>query len=1281
MAGATETTSAVGRRYRIDRRIGSGSYGDVFAALDLERGTEIALKRLHRADARGLYRFKKEFRSLARLSHPNLVTLYELFVEEDSWYLAMELVEGEPITSSLRQDARVVSAVAGGSLMATLPSAFDPSPDATRFDPRPTPLDRSGDAALAGTLEGLDSERPVEAVPHDLDWARVRRVFAGVAEALTALHGAGMLHRDLKPHNVLVTPRSRPVVLDFGLVTERGGSGAGERSGLVVGTPNYMAPEQATGRAAGPASDLYSLGVMLYEVLAGRLPYEHENLMTLLWKKVRGGAPGVRTLNPRIPEALADLCDALLAVDPDRRPDAAHVARGLGGGAAPAVSDSMLPAAALVGRDVELAQLREAFRESCEHAEPRLVVLEGDSGMGKSAVATALLTEVERRDGAMAFPGRCYEQDFVPYKAVDGLVDELSGHLARFGAPQLRELLPPHAAELARLFPVFAGVVPKGVAVEPLLEDSVAARRRGFRALRELLFRLGRDRPLVVFIDDIQWGDVQSADILLDLMRGPAAPPITWVLALRSDERDSPLPRTLLERLLHEDTIDSRRIVLRPLPPAACADLAGRILASNDGGLAERIAREAGGHPLFVEELARHARDAGTLDLPRTSEGTPDSDDRRVLLGRVLGERLLQLPDPSRRLLEVVAIAGMPIAPGTAHRAAGLELQDRRIEHRLLSARLVRTQHSGEADRLAPYHGRIREAILAALEPARRRSLHRAVGDALAADGAPARLLVPHYAEAGDLRTAALHARRAGEEASRALAFPEAVSLFERALGWLEASGGTLAERTEVRRALAEALVAVGRCRDGARLYESLARGRSNPVERARLELAAAQAYFTTGATREGDAVLRSLSDLLGLGAPRSRVAMHGGLAARATRLFLRGQAFRERPRDAIAPAERDRIRACFSLAPSLTLSDLVRSIHFYLQGYELALRAGDAESVAVATAMLGSFFANFGWDGAETMLDRASDLARRLDSPEALGTAAYARGLRAFMDDDWSAALLELEDAHRHLTRVKDAVGLRQAALSQIPTQLRYLDRFVELETRTEQIAAEAREVGNPYTAAAAKVDGAYAALALGRPTEARRALALARQDTVGPGMYVEFASLTIDTLVELYLGRAHAAHRRVESAWPRLRTAGLLWVPAGQEFYGALRVAALLATTAGDEGRGARRARRKARALIERYLAKPRSAYGRARRATLEGTLAHQEGDERGARRALEHAAEELEAAGLPVRAATTRRRLLELAGDHAGIHAVDELLAAHDVADPARWSRAWNPGLAAR
>ncbi|MDB4983668.1 MAG: hypothetical protein JWM82_4420, partial [Myxococcales bacterium] len=244
-------------RFTVESRLGAGGFGVVYRARDAVRGRAVALKILRARDAAGIVRFKREFRALADLSHPNLVRLHELFVEDERVFFTMELCEGRPLAEALR------AARAGES-----------------------PADRR---------------------------RRTAATFEQLVDGVMALHAERLLHRDLKPSNVLVTGDDRVVILDFGLATDLNDVGAAPDAG-VCGTPAYMAPEQFLAGASSAASDLYAVGVMLYETLAGRLPWEGE-LGGVVDAKAKAAPPRPEG-SVDAAAVLGDLCVALLAPEP-----------------------------------------------------------------------------------------------------------------------------------------------------------------------------------------------------------------------------------------------------------------------------------------------------------------------------------------------------------------------------------------------------------------------------------------------------------------------------------------------------------------------------------------------------------------------------------------------------------------------------------------------------------------------------------------------------------------------------------------------------------------------------------------------------------------------------------------------------------------------------------------------------------------------------------------------------------------------------------------------------
>ncbi|MCB1058080.1 MAG: serine/threonine protein kinase, partial [Acidobacteria bacterium] len=238
-------------RFRVQRKLGSGTTGAVYEVYDRQRQSIVALKVLRQVDPAALYRFKQEFRALADVSHRNLVQLYELLSDGEHWFFTMELVRGRTWTEYLR---------------GTDPTGESPSDDRT---PTLIRLEDSGEITPESTLspeEELAQEVGESGLPCPPE--QLRDALRQLAHGLDALHGAGKLHRDLKPSNVLVRRDGRLVLLDLGLVRDLVSQRIYESlNDDIVGTPAFMSPEQAAGLRVDEASDWYSVGVMLYEIL------------------------------------------------------------------------------------------------------------------------------------------------------------------------------------------------------------------------------------------------------------------------------------------------------------------------------------------------------------------------------------------------------------------------------------------------------------------------------------------------------------------------------------------------------------------------------------------------------------------------------------------------------------------------------------------------------------------------------------------------------------------------------------------------------------------------------------------------------------------------------------------------------------------------------------------------------------------------------------------------------------------------------------------------------
>ncbi len=247
-------------RYRLERRLGHGGMADVFLAWDETLGRPVAIKVLaerYARDAGFVERFRREASAAAGLNHPNIVSVYDRGQSDGQWYIAMEYLEGHTLKDEI-----------------------------------------------------------VERAP--LREAEAARIASQVCSALSFAHRRGVIHRDIKPQNVMVLPDGRVKVTDFGIARAQNTSQMTE-VGSIVGTAQYLSPEQARGLAVGPQGDIYSLGVVLFEMLTGQVPFTGGSAVEIAMRHVSERPPDVRRLNASVSSGMAQVVERALAKDPAQR--------------------------------------------------------------------------------------------------------------------------------------------------------------------------------------------------------------------------------------------------------------------------------------------------------------------------------------------------------------------------------------------------------------------------------------------------------------------------------------------------------------------------------------------------------------------------------------------------------------------------------------------------------------------------------------------------------------------------------------------------------------------------------------------------------------------------------------------------------------------------------------------------------------------------------------------------------------------------------------------------
>jgi serine/threonine protein kinase/tetratricopeptide (TPR) repeat protein len=1236
--------------FEILGELGRGGMGVVYLAADLRRQQRIALKTLPWLDPAALYRFKQEFRALADVSHPNLVSLYELIVDGPAWCLTMEFVEGADFLTYVQTG----SASPGG------------------------PAPRS---AATQTL-GEPGECGLELGPPRLSLPHLRDALRQLAEGIEALHAAGKLHRDLKPSNVLVDRAGRVVVLDFGLATQVDRAGLHQSTEqTLLGTVAYMAPEQAAALPVSAASDWYSVGVMLYEALTGRLPFTGAGLHILAAKQETDPPPPC-SLAEGIPDDLNALCVELLRRRPEDRPTGTEVLRRLGRPPAPgpAVVPTASAPAALVGRRQHLEVLAEAFG-AVLHGRPVSLLIQGRSGVGKSALVQHFLDGLAGRADAVVLAGRCYERESVPFKALDSLVDALSRFLRRLPAHEAEALLPRDVLQLARVFPVLRRVEAVARAPERTFEtpDPQEVRRRASAALRELLGRLGDRRPLVLFIDDLQWGDRDSALLVSDLLRPPYPPVLLLLGCLRTEDREaSPFLRALREcRDTERGFPPPRELAVEPLSPAEARELARALLGPADPGRearAEVVARESGGNPFFVHELAAHLGRAG----PAAPRRAPAED---VSLDQVIWERVQELPAAARGLLEVVAVSGQPLRLADAARAAGVGARERQALAVLRSGRLIRSPGAGEGDAVETYHDRIREAVVARLDPARLREHHRRLAEALeAVHPADPEVLAVHLDGAGEPARAAAYYARAAGLAAAGLAFDHAAQLYRLAL---ERQPAGDAGRRDLQVKLGDVLANAGRGAEAARAYLEAAEG-TVPPRLLELRQRAAMQYMASGHTDVGLPIFLDVLAAIGVKFPQSPRWALLALLTRRLQLRLRGYSFHRRDVSEVAADDLRRIDICWSAVAGLSLVDPILGMYFQTRALLVALRAGEAYRIARGWAMEAAYVATLGRSGharATRLLRVAEELAREAPHPYLTAFLTMVQGTTGYLMGRWQEGR-EACDRAEALFR-DQCTGVtweRDMANTFSLWSLLCLGAVDTLRQRRAVLLQEAQERGDRF---AVTNLGTYIMavdrLGADEPAEAQRELDEVMSRWSQRGFHVQHHNACLaQVLIFLYQGKGEAAYRYVCARWPAYRRSLLLRVQQ-------VRVDALQSRARSALAAAVRSARPasllRAAARDARRLGREKVPWAAAYSLLIRAGVAEVRGRGEAARQTLAEAAAAFDAVDMRLCAASCRRRLGQLLGGAEGqrlVEAADAWMAGRTIKAPARMAALYTPWL---
>jgi len=1125
---ALSPSLAIAERFTVERPLGEGGMGVVQLAYDRERDSWVALKTLRSSDPEAMYRFKREFRALTGLRHKNLVELYEFFQDGDNWFFTMEYVEGENLLETLHHGDRDLfdedqTLPATGHLAAQFPS--------------PTK-----------------------------DMGKLRSVFLQIAQALVTLHNAGTLHRDLKPENVIVDREGRAVVLDFGIAIERKPDGVYETHGPgVAGTPAYMSPEQTRGEGLDEASDWYAFGAMLYEALTGEVPFDDQDYQQLFIIKQEQDPPPASSRVQGVPGDLDTLCIGLLSRDRSERPDGPTVIAALRQGMRQSERPTMMPAALIeapfVGRQEQLLALEDAL-QACGRGIPIVAALHGPSGIGKSALATRFLRARVQDSDTVVLTGRCYEHEAMAFKAFDAVIDSLSRHLSKLGRSRAARYLPRHLSALTSVFPVL-GRVPAVQEIRnrrrqrfELPSDPTEVRRLAFSALRELLATLAEEAHLIVYIDDLQWADLDSVKLLEALVDGPGAPAMLLLCAYRSgkEDRSACIEAFEASRVRAVDT-ELRDIALGPLSEAESELLTRHLLADNVTIDPVAVAAEAHGSPFLLTELARFAR---------SSRSRRRGADATVDLESAIADRLERLSSDGRTLLTLLCVAGRPL---TRRIYSLLRMHDVDLQRAVSELRGHSLVASTARGALSPYHGQIRQAMLAQVSDDERRSWHAQLAQVLEVDQrTDLETLAYHFRGSGDQQRAATYAIRGARQASRDFAFDRAAELYQLAVeyGTLDAD-----EQRGLSIELAEALELAGRRSEAASNLLWVAAD-APPDEALALRRRAGVAYVLGGHTERGLSLLREALRKYALDFYDSEQTSLTTWFYRYPDLVERGLACTPKSEREVTGADLERLDTLWAASFGLYRVEGVRTFPLALECLMDALEVGERYRLVRALCFHHAYvdLPISQVDGHPPLgaLDAAAEIARGDDDPRLQAWLMLARGAeRLAVGDPEAFALLECA---QELLRSRCAESTLERAFcsTAMVADMTPFGMWGAAHELGEQWRADAVSYDDRGLTFPAALAGACAAMARGEMVLAERMIAREREQTSHVRFEVTFpidvmecmlAQIKADVAgLERFLPRAKRFLDSLEGLPPRPRAEAL-----------ATRACAYLALDIADE------------------------------------------------------------------------------------------------------------------
>jgi len=723
----TNQVTVLNDRYQLGEELGRGGMGVVYRAHDTVLDRDVAVKLLNQTGlgTEGRARLLSEAQAVAKLNHPNIVTVHDAGEIDGTPYIVMELIEGE----SLYQHP------------------------ADGFD---------GMIAMAKE----------------------------VSAALEHAHANEIIHRDLKPENIIIAPDGTAKLMDFGLARSMATRVSVE--GEIVGTVFYIAPEVAMGQDLDGRADLYSLGVVLYELAAHELPFVHEDPLAVVSQHLHATVLPPRAKNPEIPPVLEELILQLLSKDPDDRPESAATLIKLLDN--PDLLDpdaetekelsviARIARGRFVARQGELEQAKAVWSKALG-GQGQTLLISGEPGIGKTRLVRELSTHVEVSGGRVLI-GECYAEGGAPYAPFAQVVRQGLRGTSQNGF-EVPEFVMADLISLAPELKPYYADIPENPSLEPDAEQ-----QRLFENIVSFCDEIAEHSPLMIVIDDAHWGDSGTLSLLRHLARRTRNQRILLVATYR--EVDLDVARPFNEVLLD---INKARLATRLKLERLDKDQTGALLSAIfedeiSPEFLDGIYRETEGNPFFIEEVCKTLVEEGKLYYEDGEWHRPSMEEIEIpqSVRVAIQTRVARLPDSYQGVLSIAAILGREFEFEVLSEASEAD-EDSVIDalEAAEDAQLIEETGEADEDRFVFVHALIPVALLDGVRKLRRRKLHKRAAKAIESlRPNDYEALAHHYFEAGADEQALEFFTKAGERALAAYANAEAEDHFLAALDLVE---------------------------------------------------------------------------------------------------------------------------------------------------------------------------------------------------------------------------------------------------------------------------------------------------------------------------------------------------------------------------------------------------------------------------------------------------------------------------------------------------------------